>query len=336
MYSLLIVDDHKHQVDTLALTLPWEQFGITSVHRAYDSRLALELLKDHRMDIMITDIRMPGISGLELIGFINENQWDIDCILLTGYAEFEYAKQALELHAVEYFIKPVRDELLLDAVDRIISKRRRHQQHSRQFEHATAVLHQNLPLLKENLLLEILQHSGYTRTYLTEKLSMYQMPYAYGDSVKLMVINFGSSFYESYSAQDIKLLEYAVMNMAEDLLSPQFHVWSRITTQVNLTLLLLPHAADDAGDADRWSPFCQELLLALANRLLEQVDHYLKHKVIISISGTARFPADISTAYSSVLSSVIKSAERQGASYWSSLAYPEASLRCVPYTSRLP
>ncbi|WNS45156.1 response regulator [Paenibacillus sp. MMS20-IR301] len=312
MYSLLIVDDHKHQVDTLAVTLPWEQFGITSVHKAYDSRLAQELLRDIPIDIMITDIRMPGISGLELISFINENQLDTDCILLTGYAEFEYAKKAIELHAVDYFIKPVRDELLLDTVDKIIDKRRRHQQHSRMFEHATAVLHQNLPLLKENLLLETLQGSGYTRNYLTEKLRMYQLPYAYGDSVKLMVINFESSFYETYTSADIKLLEYAVMNMAEDLLSPHFHVWNRIQSEINLTLLLLPRTADCTGDSDHWSPSSRELLSALANRLLEQVDHYLKQHVIIAISGTARFPEDIHGVYSSVLSSVIKSAERQG------------------------
>lgn len=312
MFSLLIVDDHKHQVDTLAVTLPWEQYGITTVHRAYDSRRAQEMIREHRIDLLITDIRMPGISGLELISFINENHLDTDCILLTGYAEFEYAKKAIELHAVEYFIKPVRDELLLEAVGKIINKRRDLQQHHRMFEHATAVLHQNLPLLKENLLLELLQGSGYTRSYLTEKLSMYRVPYTYGDTVRLLVVNFEPSFYESYSSSDMKLLEYAVMNMAEELLSPHFHVWARIANQVNLTLLLLPRTADADETKDRWSPYYRDMLLSSANRLLEHVEHYLKQRIFISVSNSARFPAEIHAVYSSVLSSVIKSAERQG------------------------
>ncbi|GJM73712.1 hypothetical protein HMSSN036_59280 [Paenibacillus macerans] len=70
MYELLIVDDHTHLVDSLERNMPWEALGIGKVHKAFSGEEALEFCKSYPVDIIITDIRMPGISGLELIGHI--------------------------------------------------------------------------------------------------------------------------------------------------------------------------------------------------------------------------------------------------------------------------
>ncbi|UKS29188.1 response regulator [Paenibacillus sp. HWE-109] len=312
MFSLLIVDDHKHQVDTLAITLPWDELGITTIHRAYEGQGALAIIETHPIDILITDIRMPGMNGLELIEHINTSKRKVQCILLTGYAEFEYAKKAIELHAIDYFIKPVRDQLLLDAVSRIISKIQNDLQHSQAFEQANAILHQNLPLLKESLLNDLLQGSKFSSTQLQEKLQMYQIPFATGDTVKLMVIKFDSNFYESYTASDMKLFDYAVMNMAEELLQGYYQIWTRIAAQDNLTLLLKPIATLGRTVAMEGEQREGIDLFSLANRLIEQVRRYLKGSVCIYLSQSAIFPEEVHSAYASVASKVIRSAERQG------------------------
>jgi two-component system response regulator YesN len=305
MFSLLIVDDHKHQVDTLAATLPWEELGISTIHKAYEGQGALVIMETHPVDIIITDIRMPGMSGLELIEHMNESSRKIDAILLTGYAEFEYAKKAIELHALEYLIKPVRDQLLIDAVSRIISKRLNDLQHSQAFEQAHAILHQNLPLLKENLLNDLLQGADISSKQLTEKLEMYQIPFTYGDCIRVMVIQFDPHFYESYNPSDMKLFEYAVLNMAEELLHSHYSLWTRKAPQENVTLMLKPiHSGGAAWHEDG--------LLSIANLLMEQVNHYLKGSVAIYLSAPAQFPQEVHASYASVISSAISSSERQG------------------------
>jgi signal transduction histidine kinase len=128
MFTMLIVDDHKHLVESLATTIPWEQYGITRVYQAYSGQEALELVTQQPVDILITDIRMPVMSGLELIEAVRGlHHPATDCVLLTGYSDFQYAKRAVELQAVNYLLKPVRDEELLETIQRITARRREQQ-----------------------------------------------------------------------------------------------------------------------------------------------------------------------------------------------------------------
>jgi two-component system sensor histidine kinase ChiS len=125
MFTILLVDDHKHLVESMATTIPWEQYEIHQVYRAYSGQEALDIVAKHAIDMIITDIRMPVMSGLELIEHIREAYSHIDCILLTGFADFQYAQRAIQLQAVSYLLKPVRDEELLVSIRGIIAKRKK-------------------------------------------------------------------------------------------------------------------------------------------------------------------------------------------------------------------
>lgn len=94
MVQLLLVDDEIHVVERFSSTIDWMSLGIEHVYKAYSGLEALALLEQFSIDIVITDIRMPGMSGLELVGEIR-NRWPkTKCILLSGYSDFNYAKEA--------------------------------------------------------------------------------------------------------------------------------------------------------------------------------------------------------------------------------------------------
>ncbi|MFC5702626.1 response regulator [Cohnella faecalis] len=123
MTTLMIVDDHRHIVEDLATTISWSEHGVTRVLQAYSGPEALERLRRESVDIVVTDIRMPVMSGLELIREIGTSNPQTDCLLLTGHAEFEYARQAVELGAAGYLMKPVRHEELVHTVTRVMNNR---------------------------------------------------------------------------------------------------------------------------------------------------------------------------------------------------------------------
>ncbi|MDG0810645.1 response regulator [Cohnella rhizosphaerae] len=110
MFQVLLVDDHAHLVDSLVKSIPWESLGISQVHTAYSGPAALEVLDTYPVDILVTDIRMPGLSGLELIRRVMQARKRIKCIVMSGYADFEYARQALQFDTVDYILKPAEDE----------------------------------------------------------------------------------------------------------------------------------------------------------------------------------------------------------------------------------
>ncbi|MBW7453692.1 response regulator [Paenibacillus sepulcri] len=144
MYTILIVDDHKHIVDSMCATIHWEAMNILSIHKAYSAVEAFEIIKTTQIHILLTDIRMPGMSGLELIERAQRLLPHIQCVLLTGYAHFEYARKAVELRAVDYLIKPVRDE----EICRVIGKITEQLEESSVSIKKNRWIRQNLPLLK--------------------------------------------------------------------------------------------------------------------------------------------------------------------------------------------
>ena len=117
MYSLLLVDDETLILDGLYNNIAWEDSGFTDVYKADDAQKALEILDRRRVDVVVTDISMPGLSGLELCERIRA-RWPLcRVVMLTGYREFEYACRAVELGVYQYLVKPVRYEDLQSIVE---------------------------------------------------------------------------------------------------------------------------------------------------------------------------------------------------------------------------
>lgn len=116
---LLIADDERIIRNGLR-SLPWESVGIQEVLEAENGLAAKNILLAEKIDILISDIKMPGLSGLELAEYIKEHSMDVAIILLTGYSEFEYARRALQNQVFDYVLKPVRREEILQTVKRLV------------------------------------------------------------------------------------------------------------------------------------------------------------------------------------------------------------------------
>ena len=116
MYRLLIVDDEHHIVDWL-YELFTEKSGLDlDIAKAYSGNDALNILNDSKVDILLSDIRMPGMSGLELQQKVNEYWPDCKIIFLTGFDEFDYIYQAMKNESVCYLLKTEDDDRILEAV----------------------------------------------------------------------------------------------------------------------------------------------------------------------------------------------------------------------------
>ncbi|MGE5614139.1 MAG: response regulator [Bacillota bacterium] len=116
MYKLLIVEDEKWEREGLADFLDWSEMGINIVGTASNGVQGLKMAKEYLPDIIITDIRMPIMNGLELSENVKRLLPNCRVIIITGYDDFEYARNAIRLGVCDYLLKPVQKDDLLDAL----------------------------------------------------------------------------------------------------------------------------------------------------------------------------------------------------------------------------
>lgn len=129
MYRILIADDEPDILEGLEYVINWDEHGIEIAGRVQNGVEALQMISSGNIDLLLTDIRMPKMDGLTLIRQLKLDGSVIRCIILSGYDDFKYIKEAIRLGIENYLLKPVdKDELsttLLNTIDKIESERNR-------------------------------------------------------------------------------------------------------------------------------------------------------------------------------------------------------------------
>lgn len=175
MWKVLIADDEPKIRRGLHQQIEQMGLPLEVVCEADDGEMALALAQDHRPDILLVDINMPFISGLDFIAALRQTQQNGKIIVITGYEEFAYAKRALELSVSSYLLKPVSleelREALVDAINDLASGRAR----ERHYEWAVQQLEARIESLREEFLRAIIlgELSG---EEIEEQLPYLQMP----------------------------------------------------------------------------------------------------------------------------------------------------------------
>ena len=168
MLKVLIADDEELIRQLIKHLVPWDELGLQIVGEADNGYAAYDCILDEKPDIAVLDIRMPGFNGLELIHKIREAGLDIYFILVSGYKQFEYAHEAMELGIRDYLLKPIKKADLVQnlekARDSILSKR--------QIAAEQVNMQQEFQKSRERLRLRLIQDLPYSgETYSIESLN---------------------------------------------------------------------------------------------------------------------------------------------------------------------
>ena len=123
MIKVLVADDEEIVRTSLVDMIPWQELGMVLVGSVRNGVEALDIVSDDPPDIVITDIRMPMMDGLELIGRIKVLSPDTEIIILSGFGEFSYAQKAMSYGVKHYLLKPTRKEDLIELLRRISYER---------------------------------------------------------------------------------------------------------------------------------------------------------------------------------------------------------------------
>lgn len=153
MYQVLLVDDEDIDLESLRRLIDWQSLGLEVAAAVNSGFTALEVLRTKPIDLLVTDIKMPMMSGLELTRQALEYKPQLKTIYVSGYEDFHYAKQAIQMNANGYVLKPVDDE----EIYQVLSEVKAELDLMRKERAADSIMEKSLPLVRNELLLRLLE-----------------------------------------------------------------------------------------------------------------------------------------------------------------------------------
>ncbi|MDQ6423391.1 helix-turn-helix domain-containing protein [Paenibacillus sp. LHD-117] len=251
MFNLLVVDDEDIAIRGIQQGIDWSDTEIGELFTAYDAEEAKELLLQHRIDILLSDIDMPNENGIELLRWVNENRPDAVTLFLTGHADFVYAQQALHLDCFDYLLKPIDHAQLksciAEAVQKVKEQRQFHEIKDT-FRKVSEQWRQQRPALVERFWQDYIHYRlSVHPSRLEPVLDTYEIPLLANSFVHIIVVSI-EQWREEWSARDEEIMTYAVKNAAAELLLGERA--GTVVQEPNGMLYVIGYNPEPEADAD--------------------------------------------------------------------------------------
>lgn len=237
MFKLLIADDETRIRKGLKNSLNWKDMNIEIVGEAEDGEIALKMIEDKKPDIILIDICMPFLSGLDLIEKISSSLSNSIIIIISGYDEFNYAQRALKLRVFDYILKPVDSKMLEGVVLRAIKELNKFQEKRNYQEWTNKQLEENSNALKQSFLGNWLS-GKLSYEQLIDELSFFHINM--GKDIGIIVIKVVERLGLGISEKnwDKKMLNFAIVNIASEVLNKLKNLLTFVDDDGNIVVII--------------------------------------------------------------------------------------------------
>ncbi|WP_110930423.1 response regulator [Paenibacillus bouchesdurhonensis] len=287
MISLLIVDDERRAREGIRNVIDWNAHDIQIAGEACDGSEALKILEQNSVDIIITDIRMPVMDGLDLIKEVSRLYPSIRNIIYSGYDDFVYAQKAMTFGTCEYLLKPSRPDEILEIVKKQAININEDKKQNEAMEKLRVGFQNSLPLLRErtlNRLVLLSERLPTDRLELMLGLNNITFPKMLFGVLVLEIDNF-YTLEQKYDYEEIELFKFAIKNITEEVLSHTL-VCAAFEHQDTIISIL---------NTDQWidTKKSQEIMTKLQMR----VSQYLPLTVSIGVGSLDKGISHLHTSY---------------------------------------
>ena len=175
-YKVLLVDDEENVISVILKKINWEELGFSVIGYAHNGIKALEMAEEEQPDVVMTDIKMPYMDGLELSRRLKNEFPNVKILLFSGFDEFEYAKEAVHLEVEEYVLKPIDSDELKSVFLRIKDNLDREDRERKNLEKLEEYYLNSLPLLQMNFYTTLIEGSV-KKDYLEKFMEDYRVDF---------------------------------------------------------------------------------------------------------------------------------------------------------------
>lgn len=287
--SLCIIDDVPAVVRGLSTRIPWEEYGIVVAATAENGQDGLEQIRRHRPDIVLTDIRMPFMDGLEMMRAALQEMPGMKLILLTGYSDFAYAQEAIKLGAFDLILKPFTKTQVQEAVLKAKGALERERSQTEQMQRMEQKLRESLPFLRQEYMRLLIRYGARSRQeqqWAFYGISMEDRHFC----VMAVEIDFFVDRTAALAVHEVELIRFAVQNILEETIALSTR---GIVFRENVNQFVI--VANTNG--------CEEMEL-LAERCRENVCSHTYQTVSIGVGGEVEETEQLSASYAQAVSAL--------------------------------
>lgn len=227
MYKVLLVDDERIIVEGISLTVDWNAFNTELAGTARNGLEAMAFIESHMPDIVISDIKMPGMNGLQLVEKVYEKFPHIAFILLSGFSEFDYARTAMQFGVKHYLLKPCNENTITEALTEVIAELEKQQSQESFMLNIQKELSKVLPHAKEQFLKELVTNKTYGQRDWDDYGDLFHITVE-NDQVQLLLLQIEGKFEFEHM--------FAIKNIAQDVLGKSIVL---LSTTIGKHVLLL-------------------------------------------------------------------------------------------------
>ncbi|MBB6733126.1 response regulator [Cohnella zeiphila] len=159
MYKALIIDDEEPSREAIRILGDWEGLGVREVREAGDGRAGLAMLQEWKPDLVLVDMKMPEMNGMEFLQNVERDYPNLFTIVISGYNDFEFTRQAIRSRVVDYLLKPVNRADLNQALRKAIGVLEARKESENEDINRNITLNLSVPKLKENIIFQIIERN---------------------------------------------------------------------------------------------------------------------------------------------------------------------------------
>lgn len=221
MYKVLIIDDEPIIRKGIKNLINWKQLNCEVCAEARDGAEGLKLIREFLPEIILTDIRMPGIDGLEMLKQVKGIVPNSKVIIVTGYREFDYVHEAIKCGAFDFLLKPTRLEELTSVLARAVEFLNEQKLKRLEVDKFKLLFEQSIPLLKEKLLCDIVFEINNNESEIIEKLKLFDINI---NNFVFIVIENDADENSVNTQYDKHLYQFGIINSFEEILTEEYEV----------------------------------------------------------------------------------------------------------------
>ena len=252
-YTVLLVDDEEEVIQVIMKKINWEELGFSVIGYANNGVKAFEMVAESQPDVVMTDIKMPYMDGMELSGHIKKEFPATKILLFTGFDEFEYAKEAVHLEVEEYILKPVNSVELTNVFTQLKVKLDEEIREKRSVEILQQNYMESLPLLQANFYSTLIE-GRIQEESLPKYLADYQLSFG-GPFFCCLVIHTSSS--QTPKGMNPLFLAASVQKQAEERLGEKWRAKCFVYQGNTVLLAELQSETKIAELTDECDRFCR-------------------------------------------------------------------------------